>query len=266
MLNTRFAIFCLLLSVSCSTGSTEVNEDTSYTLRFSPQQGEKKEILFDLSCRTAEPETNITFSFLINAEVKKVTDGKTDLQLTYSKICATGTSDNNDIHHCAGDSIPEAITRFLIPTFSYKNSAYLMEFDNRMHKLRETALAANSDSTVATWSKLQFFITFPDSAIKPGAKWEDQLNWSADNKKKAFITYTLDQVKNGIAGISFEGNMEARGEGFGQEYSLKAILKGMLQVDVKTGWTIDATMQQDVTIVVNGEENKVLYSFRIKIK
>lgn len=259
----------MLALVSCGGEKTaEKNEEEKTAFAFTPKAGEKKQMVYEFDFDLPSQKANVGFMCDIGLEVTATQNGKHEIALSYNKVCAKGNYAGIEINLCSGDTVPNELMRVVTPVFSYLNSVYQLQFDDRMRKTGEALVS--SDSTkghTGLTSKMQFFTVLPDSSVSIGDTWEEDLDWSAANQKKARITYTYKSKKGSNAVFSFKGELKTTGEGFGEEYTMHAILTGEVEVDVTTGWTVDAEMKQDVTMKV-GEKpaETATYTYRMRMK
>ena len=114
--------------------------------------------------------------------------------------------------------------------------------------------------------KMQFFTVLPQGAVKAGDTWTEELDLSGANKKKAKVTYVLSKIENNVAYVTFSGTVTAKGEGFGQEFTMTSELQGNIEVDCKTGWTLAGERKENVILFSGGKENEVLFTYRMKLK
>jgi hypothetical protein len=263
-------LLCFVSTFIFSCGGEEKKENDEakdFVIKFNPKLEEKKEMEYAFEFDLPSKNTKVSFLCSIEANVKSTQKNQHDVYFKYNHICAKGNYDGIDVNLCAGDSVKKELLKLVIPVFSYNNSIYKMRFDDRMRKLQEEVfLFDSSKGNAAPTSKMQFFTVLPEKTVKPGDTWEESLDWSAANNKKAKLKYTLEKIENGIVFIFFKGEMKSTGEGFGQEYVMKAVLGGKIQVDEKTGWTIRADMKQNVTMTVGEESDQATYTYKMSIK
>jgi nitrogen fixation-related uncharacterized protein len=238
-------------------------------LSFKPVKGEKKQMIYDFAFETPSEKSGIGFTCELELEVKSTEKGKHEIAVSYNKICARGNYSGIGVNLCTGDTVPSALMRVVTPVFGFFKSVYNMQFDDRMRKLGEVLVSSDTSSGLANAvSKMQFFTVLPDSTVSVGGTWEEELDWSSANQKKAKLTYTYNQQKNGKAYFSFTGQMKTEGEGFGQAFSMRTtLLEGKIEVDIKTGWTVNAEMRQEVMMKVGeNPEEKAVYTYKMTVK
>lgn len=260
---------CLLALVSCGgreTTDKKESETTAFT--FTPKAGEKKQMVYEFDFDLPSQKAKVGFMCDLGLEVTSTESGKHEIAVSYNKVCAKGNYAGIEINLCSGDTVPNELMRVVTPVFSYLNSVYRLQFDNRMRKTGEALVASDSTKGHAgLTSKMQFFTVLPDSSVNIGDTWEEDLDWSAANQKKARITYTYKSKKDNQAVFTFKGELKTTGEGFGEEYTMQATLTGEVEVDITTGWTVEAEMKQNVSMKVGEKpEETAVYTYRMKMK
>lgn len=103
---------------------------------------------------------------------------------------------------------------------------------------------------------------YPEQPVKVGDTWNVKSEISAGMQLKTDINYTLKSRSNGIAVITFDGDLmtDPNGEplemmGMSIKYNLKGKQTGEMTVDEKTGWAITSEGVQEMkgTVGMSGE-------------
>ncbi len=93
---------------------------------------------------------------------------------------------------------------------------------------------------------------FPGRSVKPGDSWEVETKMDMQSDMAFINTFTLDEIKNQKAYISFEGKVSGS-QVEGKTAEVDGSTTGQLIADLETGWTQSATIRQDMVMEV--EEN-----------
>jgi hypothetical protein len=95
------------------------------------------------------------------------------------------------------------------------------------------------------------FIIFPDQKIKTGDSWEADIKPLKGSKTKIHMKYTLIKLSGKKATIGLEGTITANEEAGENIPKINGTQSGEATVDVRTGWTTEINMDQEIKMEVN---------------
>jgi hypothetical protein len=253
----------LLLLAACGTGS---KNDGKITLAFDPgtMKNVKMNYEFTVNSVSTGNRTHFMMDISGNAEVN---DKKEVIMHTHNdKIMMDGNIQGKDIRIEAGttDSVPADVGMVITPVFTMLNKDFFSVYDTRLNKISEMMQNA-SGGMDSVENKMQFYIRYPDSAVKIGDSWKRELVIKSGNKMNCSATYTLKEIKDGTATITMTGKLSGKGESFGHEFDIDGKLDGTVQVDVKTGWPLSTTIDQEFVLNLAGQKIQMQYAIKHSI-
>jgi hypothetical protein len=99
------------------------------------------------------------------------------------------------------------------------------------------------------------FAAYPDGKVSVGDTWDADIYANENSDMKFHAKYTLLKVSGKQATIGIDGTITANAD---EDIDLKmnGTQKGEMVVDVKTGWLIESTINQDIELDVeqNGQK------------
>lgn len=119
------------------------------------------------------------------------------------------------------------------------------------------SLATNVDEVLPngaiSGAETGMMAVFPDRDVKIGDRWEVETRIDAVSDMAFINTFTLDDIKEQQAYISFEGNVSGS-HVEGHAAKVDGSTSGSLIADINTGWTLSATIRQNMQmeVVENG--------------
>lgn len=125
-----------------------------------------------------------------------------------------------------------------------KSFFMMMDHQGRLGNMDVSRIADNDELANNLNSGSQFAI-YPEGKIKVGHSWEEDINPVETSDMKFHATYTLLKVSGKEATLGVEGVITAN-EMEDVEIKLNGTMKGEMVVDVKTGWLIKSTMDQEI--------------------
>lgn len=98
-----------------------------------------------------------------------------------------------------------------------------------------------------------YSISYPEKPIKIGESWTGEVKQNNQGMNMVIkSTYTLKSIKDGIAEIEVDGKVSDGNipEGDNSKGSVSGTQKGTTWVDLKTGWTKESKLNQDMTMEI----------------
>jgi len=95
------------------------------------------------------------------------------------------------------------------------------------------------------------FIIFPEKKVKPNDSWEADIKPLKGSKTKIHMKYTLLKLSGKKATIGLEGTITSNEEAGDNVPKIDGSLSGEATVDLRTGWTMESNMDQEIKMEVN---------------
>ncbi len=131
-----------------------------------------------------------------------------------------------------------------------------------MEPVKEMLKKQFSDKSMSSLME-QMTDYFPEGEVTVGDKWEKVVNMSTIMPMKITSSYTVKDIKDGVAIIDVESKVEP-GEGealMGMKVTLNGTQKGTMEINVKSGIIVKSTMDQ----TMDGTVGMMGMSFPMKI-
>lgn len=110
-------------------------------------------------------------------------------------------------------------------------------------------LADNKEFARNAGSSAQF-IVFPGKTLKVGDSWEDNISPYVETGILTQAKYTLVKVESDMVVLNFEGEIISKeGNELGMKMSGKQ--KGVIKIDMKSGWNNSSEIDQDMDMEIN---------------
>ncbi|MGI9526838.1 MAG: DUF6263 family protein [Weeksellaceae bacterium] len=141
--------------------------------------------------------------------------------------------------------------------------------DEQVAQLEEFLKAALSDEAMIQMFE-ESVAYYPKKAVKKGDTWNRN---ESEGNAKSSVTYTFDGINNGLATIKIKGSSsgsdsqtDPNGSGIKIFRSLEGNVNGTVNIDQKSGWVKDATMNKNETMRMTQQkgEQKVNFSSETK--
>lgn len=262
-----FFIFISLLG--CQNSSEEKTEEgMTFSLAFHPEKGTKKEMSYEYKIESPSSKSELNFKVDFLFDVVSVTDNETDVKISYQNVTLNGHIDTLKFDIVAGqsDSTSPAMI-YAEPYFTCLNHEFLVKYSREMSKISEELLSQKDlKSLTPPVNKVQFFTALPNKEIKIGDKWENSIELKSGKGMTVTAIYQLNGIEDHIAYISFSGDLDGSGEGFGHDYSMKGKLDGSLAVELSSGLTLHSEMVQDLILVLSEKETPMKFTIKQNIK
>ena len=95
------------------------------------------------------------------------------------------------------------------------------------------------------------FIIFPEKKVKPNDSWEADIKPLKGSKTKIHMKYTLLKLSGKKATIGLEGTITSNEEAGDNVPKIDGSLSGEATLDLRTGWTMESNMDQEIKMEVN---------------
>lgn len=254
---------------SCQSSNENTKVENEIHLKFHPEKGIKKEISYEFTIES--PSQKAVLNFIIDGEMEVYSSEKnnTEIKLSYKEIQLNGFTDtiNFDVAATRPDTAQAEGMLYAEPYFICLNHVFLVKYDKKMNRLSEVLLTEKDSLSLKEPSnKIQFFTSLPDSLVKVGATWENQIELKSGKNQTVSAIFKLNKIEKNIAHISFEGDLDGNGEGFGHDFSMKGVVNGTLEVDIKTGLTLESAMTQDLILIMGEKETPMKFTIKQKLK
>jgi hypothetical protein len=125
-----------------------------------------------------------------------------------------------------------------------KSFFMMMDHQGKLGNMDLSGVSDNDELANNINSGSQFAV-YPKGKISVGDSWEEDINPVETSDMKFHATYTLLKVSGKEATLGVEGIITAN-EMEDMEIKLDGTMKGEMVVDVKTGWLIKSTMNQEL--------------------
>jgi len=127
-----------------------------------------------------------------------------------------------------------------------KSFYMMMDVQGNLGTMDLSNVSSNEELANNINSGSQFAI-YPKGKISVGDSWEEDINPVETSDMKFHATYTLLKVSGkeatlGVSGVITANTMED------MEMKMDGTMKGEMVVDVKTGWLIKSTMDQEISM------------------
>lgn len=268
----RYLFLLFIISMffnSCQSSQENSKSTDEVQLSFHPEKGIKKEISYEFSIES--PSQKAVLNFIIDGEIQVLSseENNTEIKFSYNEIQLHGFTDtiNFDVSASNPDSTQAEGMLYAEPYFICLNHVFLVKYDTKMNRLSEVLLTEKDSLSLKEPSnKIQFFTSLPDSLVKIGATWKNNIELKSGKNHTVSAIFTLNKIENDIAHISFEGDLDGSGEGFGHDFSMKGVVNGSLEVEIKTGLTLKSLMTQDLILIMGGKETPMKFTIKQSLK
>ncbi len=255
--------FITLLSIcfyGCDPGGPM---DGKLSLKFQPAQNSRVKMNYDFMINSPTTGNKTAFKIELSGIAAFATNGEIVLRLKNDHISMDGIVEGKPVSLVAGndDSISTELKMVIGSVFSLLNKEFVSTYDVKLNKTSEVVLN-DSTGTDKSENRMQFFLRYPDSAVKVGDTWQKELIIKSGNKMNCSATYTLKELQDSIAVISITGILSGEGETFGHAFSIDGKLNGTFRVDLVSGWPLRTEVNQDFTLSV--QEKKILMQYEIR--
>ncbi len=209
-------------------------------------------------------------SFLANTVTKTGFD--MTAQYNWMKISMEmpqGSMELNSENHAEDDFLSQLLAEMKLIPFQMKmdRKGKILEMENVdakweavMHKIplaqAEQVKSQMMDAfgeDARTSSIEMVTAVFPEKAVKKGAQWSSSTTRDAGMSFTLSNTYTYEGNEDGLAIISVRSSIETtdkeawlENNGMTMRYELSGTMTGQILVDMKSGWTREATIEQNL--------------------
>lgn len=252
-----------LLLAACASGP---KDDGKITLVFNPSTMKNVKMNYEFTVNSVSTGNRTHFMMDISGNAGVNDKKEVIMHMHNDKIVMDGNIQGKDIRIEAGttDSVPADVGMVITPVFTMLNKDFFSVYDPRLNKISEMMQNA-SGGMDSVENKMQFYVRYPDSAVKVGDSWKRELVIKSGNKMNCSATYTLKEVKDGKATITMTGKLSGKGESFGHEFDIDGKLDGTVEVDIKTGWPLSTTIDQQFVLNLAGQKIQMQYAIKHSI-
>jgi hypothetical protein len=208
-----------------------------------------QDIVFEANGQTMAMDNS--FSFYMTQEISEVTadsiriEGKINRTVTEASIFGmTVTYDSDDPASTQNPMSAKMGEEFM----KILNKPFSMSMDHRgnMGNMDISNLSDNDEIAKNINSGSQFAV-YPKGKITIGDSWTKQIMPVEGSDMKFDATYTLLKLSGKQATIGIEGTITSNTMD-GEEMKIDGTMKGEMLVDVKTGWLIESTLNQELQL------------------
>jgi len=255
--------------LSCQSNENTAKENEEIRLGFQPEKNLKKEIIYEFTIESPSQKAELNYTINGELEIISTEENNIDVEFSYKEIKLVGFTDTIKFNVAATqpDSSQAEGMLYAEPYFICLNHIFLVKYDRKMNRLSEELLTKkDSMSLKEPTNKIQFFTSLPDSLVKVGSTWKNNIELKSGKNHTVSATYILNKIENGIAFIDFNGNLDGSGEGFGHDFSIKGKVFGKLEVEIKSGLTLKSEMVQDLSLEMSGKTTPMKFTTKQNLK
>jgi hypothetical protein len=117
--------------------------------------------------------------------------------------------------------------------------------DSRGNTIKNNVSDVLKDNSNLAGFEAGMMAVFPENPIAVGESWESTYQPDPSGDMKIVAHYKLDDVKKGIAYISFDGTMKGS-QMKGASAKIDGTMTGKSQINIETGWIISSTIIQSL--------------------
>lgn len=262
-----FASCSSLLFIGCGSNDNAKKENSDkIKLEFKPVSGKEIKMNYQFSVNQVTSGDLTAFEMEIIGKAGTNENGLIILDLKNEKIKMTGSIQGIKVSGSASgpDSLKGDAKLVALPVFTLEGNTYRGTYDAMLNKKSEVRMSEGAivDSTE---NKVQFLIRYPKEEVAIGDTWEKEIVIKAGNKMNCSAKYALIEINGDTAIISIEGKLSGSGNKFGNEFSIEGNLKGIIMVDITTGWPIDTDSHEDFILKMGGKDVPMKYNIKCKV-
>jgi len=203
---------------------------------------------------------NNVMVFELSSTVADVNNDSVHLDMTIDHVKMTQSVFGMQVNYDSDDpsTTQNPMTAQLNQTFGQmigKTFTEVMDLRGNVTRVDMRGLTGNDDFANNLSSGAQFG-NYPDHPFSVGDSWEKDITPLKGSDMKVHATYTLEKVTGKQATIHFEGTLSANTV---QDVDMKldGTQKGEMIVDIKTGWLIESTIDQDLSLDMEQNGQKI---------
>lgn len=266
----RFRYFLIISVVSLSiAGCKSKKAGKYYLLRLQPEMGKEYQMKMNLDMDMKAMGMGTSMDMLIDMSMEGKAEGedRVDIEIAYNRIkmdmeipTIGSVTYDSDIPDSNGGMISELYNELFGGMI---DKPHLIVF-NQLGKIIDYSSlddllgGLQSENTNSQVDIGQFydnmFALFPEDSITIGDSWENEVVTKSKMPFLMKVEYTLSAVEGNEAILSFEGNLELnkdkanlQGANFKK---MEGTYKGETHVDLNSGMTLSATVNQNMKIEV----------------
>jgi len=232
--------------------SINLDQDVSFQTNGQTMALNQKMMFVTTSAVTEENSDSLTMK--ISIDRIKMTQGIFGMEITYD------SDDSTTLQNPMAAKIAESMSDMI-------DKSYIQVMDTRGNILRTDMSDLTSDDVANNLNSGTQFGIYPDHPVKAGDSWETDIKPLKGSDMKVHGKYTLMKISGHEATIQFEGTLSANNVQ-DMDMKLSGTQKGQMLVNVKTGWLIESTIDQEMTLDIeqNGQKFPAAISGTITTK
>ncbi len=270
MITKQPKIKFLLLAIFMIAGSLTFAQK-SIQLSYKLESGQQHELLIhtqqniQMEMMGQEMEIVQDISTFQDVVVKEVDgDGNHTLQYTYTRIKLDQSAMGMDISFdsdTAEDDANPIVQQIAASMKQVIGKTIQITIDKLGNQLGNNISEVMTGETSVQGAETGMMTIFPEKKIKKGDTWEVDNPVEVNSDIVIRNTYTLNEIKDNQAHISFTGVVSGS-KISGTDAKVEGAVEGTAVVDIATGWTQSASIQQNMTMVM--EEQGVTMPMKMR--
>ncbi len=256
-----------LLFMGCGNNETSEMNSGKIKLEFKPVSAKQIKMNYQFTVNQVTSGDVTAFEMDITGNAGTNENGQIILDLKNEKIKMSGNIQGTKVSGSASgsDSLIGDAKLVALPIFTLEGNTYRSIYDAQLNKKSEVRMDAGAivDSSE---NKVQFLIRYPSGEIAVGHTWEKEIIIKSGNKMNCSAKYTLKEIKGNNAIISMDGKLFGSGEKFGNAFSMEGTLKGVITVDITTGWPVLSDTHQEFILKMGGKDVPMKYDIKCKVE
>ncbi|MFZ4462369.1 MAG: DUF6263 family protein [Bacteroidales bacterium] len=149
---------------------------------------------------------------------------------------------DSDVKTPSDNPMVQQLESALRSTIGAKTS---MTIDSRGNTIKNNVSDVLKDNSNLAGFEAGMMAVFPENPIAVGESWESTYQPDPSGDMKIVARYKLDDVKKGIAYISFDGTMKGS-QMKGASAKIDGTMSGKSQINIETGWILSSTIIQSL--------------------
>lgn len=200
------------------------------------------EMIFELTSAVAEVSSD-SINLDMTIDHVKMTQSIFGMQVTYDTDDPSTTQNPMaaQLSQTFGDMIGKTFTEVL----DRRGNVIRVDMKN---------LSGNDDFANNLSTGTQFG-NYPDHPVSVGESWEKDITPLKGSDMKVHGKYTLEKISGKRATIHFDGTITANTVQ-GEDIKMEGTMNGEMTVDAKTGWLVESTVDQDLSLDIDQNGQK----------
>lgn len=212
--------------------SINLDQDVSFQTNGQTMALNQKMMFVTTSTITEANKDSLTMKTSIDRI--KMTQGIFGMEITYD------SDDSTTLQNPMAAKIAESMSGMI-------DKSYIQVMDSRGNILRTDMSDLTSEDVANNLNSGAQFGIYPDHPVKVGDSWETDITPLKGSDMKVHGKYTLMKISGHEATIRFEGTLSANNVQ-DMDMKLSGTQNGQMKVNVKTGWLIESTIDQEMKL------------------